>query len=107
MPCLLCGDICRCSSDANSVASPRWLADATPSAGMSDSQTELRREESVSQFAKTPVSHDSGEPVAGDSTAWRQEVAARLNRYQARRKPRPPRYPSLRLRFEEEPTPAA
>ncbi len=34
--------------------------------------------------------------------AWRQEVAARLSRYQARRKPRPPRYPSLRLRFEEE-----
>jgi hypothetical protein len=37
-----------------------------------------------------------------DSPAWRQEVAARLNRYQARRKPRPPRYPSLRLHFEQE-----
>ena len=37
-----------------------------------------------------------------DSSAWRQEVAARLNRYQSRRKPRPPRYPSLRLRFEGE-----
>jgi uncharacterized RDD family membrane protein YckC len=36
-----------------------------------------------------------------DSPAWREEVAARLSRYQARRKPRPPRYPSLRLRFEE------
>jgi uncharacterized RDD family membrane protein YckC len=35
------------------------------------------------------------------SSAWRQEVADRLNRYQSRRKPRPPRYPSLRLRFEE------
>lgn len=43
-----------------------------------------------------------GNPSAFDiSPAWRQEVAARLNRYQARRKPRPPRYPSLRLRFEE------
>jgi uncharacterized RDD family membrane protein YckC len=40
--------------------------------------------------------------VPEDSVAWRQEVAARLNRYQARRKPRPPRYPSLRLRFEDE-----
>jgi uncharacterized RDD family membrane protein YckC len=37
-----------------------------------------------------------------DSPAWRREVATRLNRYQARRKPRPPRYPSLRLRFENE-----
>ena len=36
-----------------------------------------------------------------DSSAWRMEVAARLNRYKSRRKPRPPRYPSLRLRFEE------
>jgi uncharacterized RDD family membrane protein YckC len=37
-----------------------------------------------------------------DDSAWRQEVAVRLNRYQARRKPRPPRYPSLRLRFDDE-----
>jgi uncharacterized RDD family membrane protein YckC len=37
-----------------------------------------------------------------DSSAWRQEVAARLNRYQSRRKPRPPRYPSLRLQFDGE-----
>jgi uncharacterized RDD family membrane protein YckC len=36
-----------------------------------------------------------------DGGAWRQEIAVRLNRYQARRKPRPPRYPSLRLRFEQ------
>ncbi len=42
------------------------------------------------------------EAAPEDSAAWRQEVAARLNRYQSRRKPRPPRYPSLRLRFEEE-----
>src|SRR5579863_8376274 len=55
MPCPLCGDNCRCSSDASD-----------------------------------------------DSSLWRLEVAARLNRYQARRKPRPPRYPSLRLRFEPE-----
>ena len=35
-----------------------------------------------------------------DSDAWRQEVAERWHRYRARRKPRPPRYPSPRLRFE-------
>ncbi|MFZ0758546.1 MAG: RDD family protein [Candidatus Sulfotelmatobacter sp.] len=46
--------------------------------------------------------NDGNEVVAEDTPAWRMEVAARLNRYQARRKPRPPRYPSLRLRFEEE-----
>ena len=32
--------------------------------------------------------------------AWRREVSARLHRYQARRGPRGPRYPSLRLKFE-------
>ena len=35
-----------------------------------------------------------------NSTAWRKEVSDRLHRYQARRKPRGPRYPSLRLKFE-------
>ncbi len=31
---------------------------------------------------------------------WRREVAARLQRYRSRRKPRAPRYPSLRLPFD-------
>ena len=35
-----------------------------------------------------------------DPSAWRDELSARLNRYRARRKIRPPRYPSLRLRFD-------
>jgi len=35
-----------------------------------------------------------------DPAAWRDELSARLNRYRARRKMRPPRYPSLRLRFD-------
>ena len=36
-----------------------------------------------------------------DLGTWRQEVAARLNHYRTRRRPRAPRYPSLRLKFEE------
>jgi len=39
-------------------------------------------------------------PETGDAEAWRDELSARLNRYRARRKARPPRYPSLSLRFE-------
>jgi uncharacterized RDD family membrane protein YckC len=35
-------------------------------------------------------------PVA-DVAAWRDELSARVNRYRARRKARPPRYPSLSL----------
>jgi RDD family len=37
----------------------------------------------------------------GDPSAWREELAGRLDRYRERRKPRAPRYPSLQLRFEE------
>jgi uncharacterized RDD family membrane protein YckC len=57
-----------------------------------------------------PVEGDSECDSTNDSseepsTPWRDEIAARLNRYQSKRKPRPPRYPSLRLRFEEEALP--
>jgi uncharacterized RDD family membrane protein YckC len=34
----------------------------------------------------------------GDS--WRQEVQAKITHYRARKRPRPPRYPSLQLKFE-------
>jgi uncharacterized RDD family membrane protein YckC len=112
MPCPLCGDICRCSSDACSAASPRWLpdADAGPVAALPYAALETPAADApnLRPGAEASTPSDNNEPAAEDSPAWRQEVAARLNRYQARRKPRPPRYPSLRLRFDEEdPTPTA
>jgi uncharacterized RDD family membrane protein YckC len=36
----------------------------------------------------------------GDVASWRREVSERLHRYHSRRRPRAPRYPSLRLKFE-------
>jgi hypothetical protein len=59
-------------------------------------------EEAVSPEIVSPGNAEQDAPE--DSSAWRMEVAARLNRYKSRRKPRPPRYPSLRLRFEEKDT---
>ncbi len=38
--------------------------------------------------------------VSDDAESWRHEVAARLERYRARRRPRLPRYPSLFLPFD-------
>jgi uncharacterized RDD family membrane protein YckC len=108
MPCPLCGDICRCSSpanpNANAAALPRWVAE--PSPVLEAPAAELEREVEAPYLYTDPAEQSSApghvsEP-AEDPSAWRQEVAARLNRYQARRKPRAPRYPSLRLRFEEE-----
>jgi uncharacterized RDD family membrane protein YckC len=108
MPCPLCGDICRCSSDAQAAASPRWLADATPlpAAAAPTSELEAPSVDAPSRHPaaerSTPDDGNSDQPAPEDSSLWRQEVAARLNRYQARRKPRPPRYPSLRLSFDDE-----
>lgn len=45
-------------------------------------------------------SHSPAEAVPAGGDAWRDELSARLNRYRARRKARPPRYPSLSLPFE-------
>ena len=53
---------------------------------------------SGSEGVQTPVQPDLlGE---GGSPCWRTEVSERLHRYRARRRPRSPRYSSLRLKFE-------
>jgi uncharacterized RDD family membrane protein YckC len=104
MPCLLCGDICRCSSNADPVVSPRWLADddACVSAEMSQYSPQTpASDQPTPPDEEAAGSVDGSECLPEDAPAWRQEVAARLNRYQSKRKPRPPRYPSLRLQFEE------
>ena len=103
MLCPLCGEICECALEANSIASPRSKpeADAYPEAAsqeLRDSASKSNPDLAVE--ADFPAGGDESAPE--NSSAWRQEVAERLNRYQSRRKPRPPRYPSLRLRFEPE-----
>jgi len=42
-----------------------------------------------------------------DANAWRDEISAKLNRYRARHKVRPPRYPSLTLPFGPADAPAS
>ena len=44
----------------------------------------------------------SPEPGASESL-WKEELAAKLNHYRARRSPKQPRFPSLQLKFESEP----
>ena len=116
MSCLICGDICRCSFAANAgesnagevnIPSPRWLSDPDTTPQIAAPQVVLETLPPTSDlpaFEKAAIPSTEEEPEEG-SQAWRHEVAARLYRYQARRKPRPPRYPSLRLPFEE-PQPA-
>jgi hypothetical protein len=48
-----------------------------------------------------PIEAAASEPnAATDTDSWRVEVAAKLERYRNRRKPRTPRYPSLLLPFD-------
>jgi hypothetical protein len=111
MNCPQCGDVCRCLPELPSTASSRRMPDAAkhdaavtslPSRHTAVEDSQLA--DAGFQVAKAnpglknerPKSEASG----GEATAWREELSTRLNHYRARRKPPPPRYPSLRLRFD-------
>ena len=114
MNCSTCGDVCRCSPEMLTAALPQTMpnaarlatpvelhvADNLSSAEKADEAAE--QEMSIPGDELTAGSRSDGDSLAeADAPAWRDELSARLTRYRARRKPRPPRYPSLRLRFEE------
>jgi uncharacterized RDD family membrane protein YckC len=42
----------------------------------------------------------TGQPPTDNSDAWRRELQTKLTQYRARKRPPPPRYPSLQLKFE-------
>jgi|SRR5579864_254306 len=98
MSCPRCGEVCCCSSEPATVAVPE-------ESNLCDTNSPIPNieQEHDNLIAADPafVSSTDHEMHDHDDSAWREEVAATLNRYRARRKPRPPRYPSLRLRFEE------
>lgn len=96
MPCKLCGNVCRCSSDGDHADGdyPSGATFAAEGAETAAQEPEL--------IAKAGLLSGTSEIAPEDSGAWRRELSVRLNRYQSRRKPKPPRYPSLRLSFEQE-----
>ena len=105
MACLRCGDICRCFSEEVSTGSRHRRsgvdapADAEPTASL---EMQAMTDPNPPSAAEARLPSTDQESATDDSATWRLEVAARLNRYQSRRKPRPPRYPSLRLPFDAE-----
>jgi uncharacterized RDD family membrane protein YckC len=60
--------------------------------------------EAAPEIASAPLQPDLLGPDG--SSSWRDEVAARLDNYRARRRPRGPRYPSMRLKFGPADSPA-
>ena len=112
MNCPVCGDVCRCSPQPDSATLQQWTSDAADafpsSAALPSPLDRARPEETETPTQSTArdtriAAHASGAAVAptADDTAWREELAARLSQYRSRRKASPPRYPSLRLPFDE------
>ncbi len=61
----------------------------------------LAASDAVEASVSSVVARETADPDAAPNTdSWRVEVAARLERYRTRRKPRTPRYPSLLLPFD-------
>jgi uncharacterized RDD family membrane protein YckC len=89
MNCPQCGEICSCHSGAI----PGFLAESGVDCDSGEGSSTVAELEATGSPAGS-VSE------AVDAEAWRDELSARLNRYRAKRKVRPPRYPSLNLRFE-------
>ena len=90
----MCSEDCRCQgeavSDALVPAGPELAVEGmTPVAG-----AEVR---AVTAGSAVVERRSDGEEAG---SAWRDELSARLNRYRAKRKMRPPRYPSLQLPFD-------
>ena len=99
MNCPQCREeVCRCPLEPLPSASLPGSLDAEAGSSLLSAagleSPEIKPETEVAY----PTS-DCAEPVPAD-TAWRDELSDRLNRYRARRKVRPPRYPSLSLKFE-------
>jgi uncharacterized RDD family membrane protein YckC len=109
MNCLRCGEVCRCDPEPSSTATSRLTADANeslPPASHLAPQDTAPREAAVPEkaplLAKDARNGAPADTPDENASAWRDELTAKLSNYRARRKPRPPRYPSLRLRFEAE-----
>src|SRR5579863_25857 len=110
MNCLRCGEVCHCDPEESSTALRRPRVDANeklttadpfPPQVASDSKLSCSNDQESLEGVASPVDAGMG---TNDETgaAWRDELTAKLSSYRARRKPRPPRYPSLHLRFEAE-----
>jgi uncharacterized RDD family membrane protein YckC len=94
MNCPVCSEDCRCQGEAASDA----LVQTGPELAVEGSTpVEAAQVPAAAGGPAAPGDLSAGEE---DASAWRDELSARLNRYRAKRKMRPPRYPSLQLQFD-------
>jgi uncharacterized RDD family membrane protein YckC len=104
MNCSLCGDLCRCSLEPEASAISRGAPDVDNvaiSVRVPESEDNAALSGSLENLLGTSASPAPDPAPVDEPSAWRDELSARLNEYRSRRKPAPPRYPSLRLPFDE------
>ncbi len=121
MNCPLCGEVCHCLLEPFPSPSLQERADvvsgkssgiAVECSGMGSEVAAMPAAEghpadsTLGSICASELSAESM-PQGGEAAAWRDELSDRLNRYRARRKVRPPRYPSLSLKFEVPNSPAS
>ncbi len=104
MNCPRCGEVCGCQSEPPPTGVPASEVETEAAESSCVSATELGAE-AVAQAADSHGTTST--PAETQPDAWRDELAARLNRYRSRRRMRPPRYPSLRLQFDNFPPDAS
>jgi hypothetical protein len=109
MNCSLCGEVCRCPSEPLPAALKQCDPEAesglavtvAPGGRIQIAQGQIAQIQ-VAQIRDVQTQHvETQGAQTEDASAWRDELSARLNRYRARRRVPPPRYPSLRLQFGE------
>jgi uncharacterized RDD family membrane protein YckC len=96
MNCPQCGEVCSCPSDYREPGLPESHPDKILEAALPPFPPADARAGTLESAPPDSVSKDEEQADA----AWREELAARLNRYRSRRKIRPPRYPSPQLPFD-------
>ena len=89
-------------SERDSGSVEAWASETgTESSAEGDGVVEGTDGESLDDPRSEAGSPAEAMPLSAQSEeSWRDEVSARLKKYRARRRPREPRYPSLRLKFE-------
>src|SRR5204863_337776 len=118
MSCPICGPICHCDKKTKHAEAAgqgeqasRWPDPDAYDASEQQFAASLEAASVATEPEVTPVETQIETLASGlsqpsifqayeDPAAWKQELAAKLNEYRTRHKPRPPRYPSLQLKFE-------
>ena len=84
------------------AAEPRFAAEAAAPAPALDMAlpSDLCAGPDCSSASISAAEEAGNDDAIGEGPQWRQEVAARLHNYHSRRTRKPPRYPSLALKFD-------